>query len=246
MKNVPTKFVALCLAVFVLASLGWGQNLLQNPGFEDGTGALPDNWATYVQTGNPEFSWVTNVFHTGAKSICIVHPDSSMSSFYQKIAVKPNYKYKVSGYIKTENVELGANWWEGGAQLRIDGDVKGNWWDNMTARVGGTEDWTYVELEVTTTDDADTIEVHCKLGEGLKIKGTAWFDDISVEEEGSVGQWFVNGDFETEDPQNPGFPLGWVLDTNTDDMGTISLDETVFHGGSKSCKLYRPANKAGR
>jgi len=245
MKNVPTKFVALCLAVFVLASLGWGQNLLQNPGFEDGTGALPDNWATYVQTGNPEFSWVTNVFHTGAKSICIVHPDSSMSSFYQKIAVKPNYKYKVSGYIKTENVELGANWWEGGAQLRIDGDVKGNWWDNMTARVGGTEDWTYVELEVTTTDDADTIEVHCKLGEGLKIKGTAWFDDISVEEEGSVGQWFVNGDFETEDPQNPGFPLGWVLDTNTDDMGTISLDETVFHGGSKSCKLYRPANKAG-
>ncbi|MCD6166335.1 NPCBM/NEW2 domain-containing protein [bacterium] len=245
MRTFFSKAIATLSAILLIVGVGWTQNLIQNPGFEEGTGELPDHWATFIQTGSPEFSWVSDEFHAGAKSICITHTDSAMSSFYQKVAVQPNYKYKVSGYIKTAGVEIGENWWEGGAQLRIDGDVQGNWWDNMTSRVYGDSDWTYVELEITTTEDADTIEVHCKLGEGLKITGTAWFDDISLEEVEAVGQWFVNGDFETEDPESPGFPLGWELESNTDELGTVNLDDAVYHGGSKSCRLYRPANHGG-
>jgi len=222
-------------ALLLLTSFGFGQNLLQNPGFEDGTGVYPDFWATYVQQGNPAFDWVTDIFHTGAKSVRITHADSATSSFYQKVAVQPDFRYLVSGYIKTAAVDSGANWWEGGAQLRIDGDVIGAWWDNMTGRLAGTHDWTYVELEITTTSDADTIEVHCKLGEGLKIIGTAWYDDISMEEIGPVGQWFVNGDFETEDPNDPGWPFGWIRESNSG--VTFVWDNTISHGGSYSGKI---------
>ena len=216
------------------------QNLVLNPGFEDGTGALPDNWSTYIQSDTSDFSWVTDTIYNGAKAVRIIHVDSAMSSFYQKVAVQPDYKYKVSGYIKTEDVGSRGAWWEGGAQLRIEGDVKGSWWDNMTGKLEGTNDWTYVELEVTTTSDADTIEVHCKLGEGYKIAGTAWYDDISLEEVGAVAQYFTNGDFETEDPENPGYPAAWGIE-NTDQTGTVSWASDEVHGGSHSCKCYIPA-----
>jgi len=248
MMSKLVKVAALSLFFAYFVAVSGQENLVLNPGFEEGTGEYPDNWNTYIQSGDASyvsFSWVSDVVHSGSKSVCIVHTDSAMSSFYQKVPVKPNYIYKVSGYIKTQGVEAGANWWEGGAQLRVDGDVTGNWWDNMTSRLYGDNDWTYVELEVTTTEDADTIEVHCKLGEGFAIKGTAWYDDISVTEVKAVGQWFENGDFETGDPTDPSFPKGWYVSSNSSDLGTATLDETVFHGGSKSLKLTRPLNKDG-
>ena len=232
-------------AVLFLTSFSMAQNLVLNPGFEDGSGALPDNWDTNIQHGSADFTWVTDTVHTGLKSICITHTDSAASSFYQAVSIKEVYKYKVSGYIKTEGVEAGANWWEGGAQLRIEGDVDGAWWDNMTSRVYGDSNWTYVELDITTPLGATEIVVNCKLGEGMAIRGTVWFDEIVLEEIGPNGDFFTNGDFETGDPEDPIFPASWVLDTNTDDAGTVVLDDTEFHGGSKSCKISFPANKKG-
>jgi len=245
MKTIFAKIVVMFSAILLIGGYGMGQNLVLNPGFEDGTGDLPDNWSTYIQDGSSEFSWVVDTFHTGAKAVCITHADSAISSFKQTIAVKADYKYKVSGYIKTKDVECGPNWWEGGAQLRIEGDVTGNWWDNMTSRLCETNDWTYVELEVTTTEEASTIEVHCKLGEGMKIRGTAWYDDITLEEVGSALVYFSNGDFETGCADDPTFPDAWEMDTNNDDKGTCVLDDAVFHGGAKSGRLTYPINHKG-
>lgn len=245
MKKVITQIFVMSFVVLLTASFSMGQNLVLNPGFEDGTGDLPDNWSTYEQTGTGTFTWVADAFHGGAKSVCITHTDSAATSFKQTIAVQANYKYLVSGYIKTADVECGANWWEGGAQLRIEGDVTGNWWDNMTGQLCGTNDWTYVELEVTTTGSAGEIEVHCKLGEGMKIKGTAWFDDIALEEVGTLDVYFANGDFETGCADDPTFPDAWEMDTNNDDKGTCVLDNTVFHGGAKSGRLTYPINHKG-
>jgi hypothetical protein len=231
MRNFLTMFSIIILAI----SFSNAQNLLQNPGFEDGTGVLPDNWSTYIQNGTSDFSWVTDTIYNGAKAVCIIHADSAMSSFYQKVVVQANYKYKVSGYIKTENIGSRGAWWEGGAQLRIDGDVTGNYWDNMTSKLEGTNDWTYVELEVTTKSDADTIGVNCKLGEGYKIAGTAWYDDIVLEEVGPVTQFFTNGGFEEEDPENAGYPRYWKVENERD--GKASMNDTV-HTGDYSLKIH--------
>ena len=115
----------------------------------------------------------------------------------------------------------------------------------MTGQLCGTNDWTYVELQITTTSSASEIEVHCKLGEGMKIRGTAWYDDIMLEEVGSALVYFSNGDFETGCADDPTFPDAWEMDTNNDDKGTCVLDDAVFHGGAKSCRLTYPINHTG-
>ncbi len=243
--KVGSAVVAMLVLFLAVSTVSGQENLVQNPGFEDGTGDLPENWSTFIQAGdagNILFAWVTDEVHSGSKAVKIAHMDSAMSAFTQTISVKPNYEYKVSGWIKTADVDTGANWWEGGAQLAIKGDVVGNWWDNMTSRLGGTNDWTYVEKSFTTTDDAQSIEIQCKLGEGMPIKGTAWFDDISVVEVKPVAAFFENGGFEEEDPDNPGMPKGWYLQL-WKEAGTYGITSEEAHSGSRSAFVHAEAGE---
>ena len=211
-----------------------------------------EHWSIRIVEGSSDFSWVTDTFYSGEKSICISHSDSATSSFYQVIPVLPNSLYKVMAYIKTENVEAGADWFEGGAQITIEGDVDGYWWDNMTERIFGSIDWTKVELQFYTTEYARTIEVHCKLGAGLKIKGTTWYDDIVIEGEGPLESFFRNGDFEEDtlllNREDPNWKGGWFLEFDefssvANGNVTINLDTTVFHGGHQSLRFHCIPNK---
>ena len=238
--------------MLLVANSGIGQNHIQNPGFEDGSGALPDGWTTIVAEGTADFQWVTEISHSGAKSVRITHSDSATSSLYQVIPVLPDYLYKVSGYIMTAGVDAGSDWFEGGAQIVMEGDVKGDWWDNMTERLAGDSGWTRVELEFTTLPGATAIELHCRLGAGLKIKGTAWFDDIMVEEARPSGRFFRNGGFEEEtlilNREDPNWNGGWFLEFDEfsavgDGTVSIGLDTTIHHGGKQSLKFYCVAGK---
>jgi len=252
MRKIVTRTVLVVTIVFVVTNVSTGQNLTANSGFEIGTGTIPDNWSTKIVEGSADFSWVTDIFYSGEKSIGISHSDSATSSFYQVIPVLSNSLYNVAAYIKTANVEAGADWFEGGAQITIEGDVDGYWWDNMTERISGNSDWTKVELQFYTTDYARTIEVHCKLGAGLKIKGTAWYDDVVIEGEGPLESFFHNGDFEEDtlilNREDPNWKGGWFLEF--DEFGsvekgyvTIDLDTTVFHGGRQSLRFHCIPNK---
>ncbi|MBN2613699.1 MAG: T9SS type A sorting domain-containing protein [Bacteroidales bacterium] len=247
MRKIFTRIVLAGTIVFVVTNFSNSQNLVANSGFETGTGTLPDNWSTKVVEGSVDFSWVTDTFYSEKKSICISHSDSATSSFYQVIPALPNSLYKVTAYIKTENVEAGTDWFEGGAQITIEGDVDGYWWDNMTERIFGSSDWTKVELQFYTTEYASSIEVHCKLGAGLKIKGTAWYDDVVIEGEGPLESFFRNGGFEEDtlilNREDPNWKGGWFLEF--DEFGsvekgfvTIDLDTAVFHGGRQSLRFH--------
>ena len=253
MKSEILKITLIFSIVFFLTNFTMGQNIALNPGFEDGIGELPDSWTPAILEGSANFSWSSDVVHSGDKSICITHTDSATSSFYQIISVYPSFEYKVSAYIKTEDVEVGTAWFEGGAQIVIKGDVEGDWWDNMTDKIGGNSDWTKVTLEFTTTEDASVIELHCNLGAGLKIKGTAWYDDIIVEGTESIGSFFRNGGFEEDtlilNREDPNWDGGWFLEFdefNSVENGyvTITLDTTVYHGGRQSLKFYCVPNRA--
>ncbi len=246
MRKIVTRTVLVVTIVFVVTSISTGQNLVVNSGFEMGTGTIPDNWSTMIVEGSAEFNWVTDNFYSGEKSICIFHTDSATSSFYQVVPILPSNLYNVTAYIKTANVEAGVDWFEGGAQIMIEGDVDGYWWNNMTERISGNSDWKRVELQFTTTDEASTIEVHCKLGAGLKIKGTAWYDDIVVQGKGPLGTFFHNGDFEEDtlilNRDDPNWTGGWFLEFDefsSVEKGyvTIGLDKTVFHRGRQSLKF---------
>jgi len=249
----PRNLTPLIMCVFfLLMNIGLSQNIVLNPSFENGSGDLPDNWLTAVSEGSADFIWSSEIAHSGDKSICITHADEATSSFYQTISVFPSFDYKLSVYIKTEDVEVGAAWFEGGAQIMVKGDVAGDWWDNMTERVGGTTEWTKVTLEFSTTSEASSIEIHCHLGVGMKIKGTAWYDDVIVEGTESSGTFFRNGGFEEEtlylDREGDDWDGGWFLEFdefNSIENGwvTATLDTQVFHSGKQSLKLYCMPNR---
>lgn len=239
--------------ILLLPTIILSQNLVVNPGFEDGSGDLPSGWTPAELEGSADFSWSTDVVHSGEKSICVTHLDSATSSIYQVVSVYPSFEYKMSAYIKTDDVELGTAWFEGGAQIVIKGDVEGDWWDNMTTRMGGDSGWTQVTLEFTTSETASAIEVHCNLGAGLKIRGMAWFDDIEIEGHESIGTFFRNGGFEDDtlmlNRDDPNWDGGWFLEFdefNSVENGnvTITLDTSVYHSGKQSLKFYCVPNWA--
>jgi hypothetical protein len=96
---------------------------------------------------------------------------------YLSIPIKPNKNYRVKGYIKTDQVTEGR-----GANLTL--HFGSDW--QATSGIKGTNDWEQV-VAVFHSKDATTLDIECRLGhwgggwEGLS-KGTAWFDEIVVEE----------------------------------------------------------------
>lgn len=252
MRQWSRVIVSVLIMTLLMVNIAISQNMVQNFGFEDGDGTLPDSWTTVISEGTADFQWVTDTFQSGTKSVCIVHSDSATSSYFQVIPVLSDYRYKLSGYIKTNDVGAGLDWYEGGAQILIEGDVKGDWWDNMTDRLSGDTEWTKVEMEFITTIGATSIELNCRLGTGLKVAGTAWFDDIVIEECEASGRYYRNGDFEEEtlilDRENSNWNGGWFLEFdefNSVENGyvTIELDTTVFHSGKQSLRCFCVADR---
>jgi alpha-N-arabinofuranosidase len=87
------------------------------------------------------------------------------------VPVEPYARYRLSGWIKTEDVK-GAR----GALLNLHG-VDGA----ATAAVTGTKDWTRVQVEFES-DQRDAVQVNCLLGGWGQSTGKAWYDDIAVEQ----------------------------------------------------------------
>jgi erythromycin esterase-like protein len=102
-------------------------------------------------------------------------------------------KLRLRGWIKTDGLQDG---WAG-LWLRVDGPRP--WFDNMQDRgLAGTSDWEERELELEVPSDARAIFF------GLVMPGTgkAWFDDLSIEVDGS--RWRsdeLDLDFEGPEPR---------------------------------------------
>lgn len=167
---------------------------LENPGFEQG---LPDEtlggpdagllgrmpfWETggwRPQSDQVTFSIDGKTRHGGKQSARIRHHQANDTYLMQKVQVKPDAVYKISGWIRTENVSspqgnIGANF------------AVYNTWTHSND-VKGTQDWQYRELWVRTRKDQNSLGILCRLGYWSSVAdGTAWFDDISVEERGGA------------------------------------------------------------
>ena len=170
-------FFALHCGCFAQQPAVQAPNLLKNPTFEKGT----EGW---------DFSaWRDRVAkalkdpvetHAGHSCIRIDQPKPTDSSITQAVTLKPNTRYRLSGWIKTNNVVKPAiakqRPGEEGASLTIQGGYE------KTASVIGTRDWTHVALDFTTKDKTN-LKLGPRLGHyGKLVSGTAWFADISLVE----------------------------------------------------------------
>lgn len=142
-----------------------------NGGFEDLDGAVPRGWKTATfQRPAPRFSVDTETHRGGARSVRI-EAEGSDAAWTTVVKVRPYASYRLTGWIKTDAVSGTGK----GALLNIHGIDK-----LQTPSVTGTRDWTAVEL-VFQSEGNDAIQVNCLLGGWGKAKGTAWFDDVSLE-----------------------------------------------------------------
>lgn len=110
--------------------------------------------------------------------------------FTQTVSVQANTIYKLSCYIKTENVSGGA-----GANIALEDRTC------YSTPVLGTTDWTMVELVGKTGSGQSKLKIGCRLGNFSSTSmGIAYFDDFKIEKLTSY-----NGEiqsFETKTPSS--------------------------------------------
>ena len=168
---------ALHCESFAQQPAGQAPNLLKNPTFEKGTESWAFSaWRDRVAKAVKD----PNVTHVGHSSIRIDQPKATDSSLTQAVTLKPETRYRLSGWIKTNNVVKPAiekqRPGEEGASLTILGGYE------KTASVIGTEDWMHVSMDFTTKAKTD-LKLGPRLGHyGKLVTGTAWFADISLVE----------------------------------------------------------------
>ncbi|MFH1996493.1 MAG: O-antigen ligase family protein [Candidatus Omnitrophota bacterium] len=147
---------------------------IQNGDFEQGK----SGWSMQTWKGKSKLAIDSSSKHSGKYSLKITGgPDEGWGSVgvgiqgSMPIVLKPEYQYKLSSWIKVQNVE-------NSAFVRIKINYK-NGEEAYFATVGayGTEEWKQVEVEFEPSGENTIVY----LGAQLVGRGSAWFDDIQLE-----------------------------------------------------------------
>lgn len=116
----------------------------------------------------------------GKPSLRIVNAEPDHTQMNQKVTVKPNTRYQLSGYIKTKDVEPVKRGAKEGAELM----VAGGW--SRTVPMSHTGPWVRVSHDFVTGNETEIV-VGMSLGHyGAMVSGTAWFCDLSLVEDHEV------------------------------------------------------------
>lgn len=153
--------------------------MIKNGGFETVLNSLPQYWEKYA-TGTTHIYTFPDIGKTG-NAVGTTYPvrevDKS-ASWRQTIPVMSSTNYKVSGWMKTENVTPAPSGITG-ANMRIDWkDANWVWKSNVVimTRVVINTDWTLYTADVISDPAAAYGEMFLDL---KNCAGKATFDDIS-------------------------------------------------------------------
>jgi hypothetical protein len=137
-----------------------GPDRLANGGFEAGAAA----WS-----GGPGWSVDRHVAHTGGVSY---RREAGSPTATTSVELGPGV-YRFSAWVKTRELA-------DGLRLRLDWRPSAHRW--VTAEIArGTADWRRYELTDVVIQEAATVTVKLEADEGTA--GTAWFDDVKLEEQ---------------------------------------------------------------
>ena len=147
------------------------EGMLRNGSFERTVGRDPAAWERRTYGGQAQLRLARDA-HTGDRCAMIRSEAGADAGWFASARVKPYSHYRLSGWIKTENLNAGSG---RGAQLNLH-----NIQSVRTRALTGTNDWTQVSVEFDT-DTHTSIELNCLFGGWGQSTGTAWFDDIELE-----------------------------------------------------------------
>ncbi len=146
-------------------------NLLPNPSFEENHADGVRCWKPRAWQAEGDGRWtVASPGRSGKQCVVIDSERGTDAAWWTTVTVEPNAFYRLSGWIKTEDVKGAV-----GALLNIQ-----NMQHVRTTRVRGTSDWTRVST-VFRTDETTRLEINCLFGGWGKSTGRAWYDDVALE-----------------------------------------------------------------
>jgi alpha-L-arabinofuranosidase len=147
-------------------------NLLPNASFEDADGNRPAGWRQQRWNGQATLRHDTTG-RTGNRSVLIASEQGGDASWTRTVSVEPFARYRLSGWIRTENLQVTNG---RGALLNVHGlDAA------ATRALTGDNDWTRVEVEFDV-DDQDGLQINCLFGGWGLATGTARYDDVRLEQ----------------------------------------------------------------
>jgi len=151
-------------------------NLMPNASFEEASGQKPAGWDTQQWGGKGEFAYAT-IGRTGKRCVMISSEEGADIGWHATVPVQPHSTYRLSGWIKTENVATTPPSGRPGrgALLNLH-----NIQPAATKAVTGTKDWTKVDLMFDTGGQIE-VQVNCLFGGWGLATGKAWYDDIRLE-----------------------------------------------------------------
>ncbi|GMV97868.1 MAG: hypothetical protein AMXMBFR83_22230 [Phycisphaerae bacterium] len=147
-----------------------------NPSFEQADGNRPRGWRTQRWGGDGVFEYA-QTGRTGGRSVAISSERGGDVAWTTTVAVEPYSIYRLSAWIKTENVKVSNG---RGALLNLH-DLQ----PVATRALTGTNDWTEVQTTFQTQDQ-DSVQLNCLFGGWGLATGKAWYDDVRVERVGDA------------------------------------------------------------
>ena len=147
---------------------------LQNPGFELGT----DGWSIHVYGAQPTIEMDANTTHAGKQSLRISSTEISDTALGQEVKLRPGCWYRFHGWIRTRDLDPKGAPVYGTFQIQMPGRsglIAGG------ANHKGDTDWSEVAIEFEAPPGGQIRIAPFFVGFG-KGTGTAWFDDLKIEE----------------------------------------------------------------
>jgi alpha-N-arabinofuranosidase len=171
----PSRFVALAVTVFALASAGGrAAEGLKNPGFEDNL----DGWSLNAYGAAPAVDFDPAVAHEGRLALRVSASAPSDTALAQEVQLRPGCCYRLRGWVRTRNLDPQGARVFGTFQVQQPGSrrlLAGG------ASHGGDTDWTEVPV-VFVAPPGGRVRV-CAFFVGFgRGTGTAWFDDLRLDE----------------------------------------------------------------
>ena len=155
-----------------------------------------------IWAGSLNWNCEEQIKKEGNNSLMLESSEFSDAELYSPlILVKPNTTYKVSYWVKTENLQPNAAVYgkiitsQYNQSAKEEEEVIQNIIDagaNLGENIGGTQDWIKKSYTFRTKSETKFVRLRAPMGLGGKAKGKVWFDEVKIEEINLIGDF--NGD----------------------------------------------------
>ncbi len=191
------------VGLFALLTLGGGDNLLANSGFEEILVDRPLRWDLYLKPRAGAVGRLSNTAKTGEFSVMLhvptPYPRDPVNNWSQNIIGElGGQRLKASAEIKVEDAQEAALWVQ--CWRRTPWALLQTTSSSVDAPMYGTRDWEPVEMTLDVPPGTDFLTVRCV----LLGTGTAWFDDLNVAtaaEPGPPGEKTIKAEAKEEAPE---------------------------------------------